>query len=340
MASIFGNNIKISIFGQSHSEMIGVTIDGLPCGFKIDVDKLRAFMDRRVPGKNAVVSERYEADRFNIISGMMEGKTCGAPLTAIIHNTDVKSVDYEQIKDCPRPAHADFSAHAKYRGYEDFRGGGHFSGRLTAPLCFAGGLVLQMLNRQGISIKSEIEEIYGKRDKFDEIIEEVKSEGDSVGGIVSCSIDSLPSGIGAPMFDGLENKISQAVFAIPGIKGIEFGAGFDLAKMKGSQANDEYFFSDGKVGFKSNNNGGILGGISTGAQIFFRVCIKPTPSISKSQNSISYTDKDNVELKIVGRHDPCIVTRALPCVESAAAIAVFDLMLGDLKAAGRCIYND
>lgn len=340
MASVFGNNIKLSIFGQSHSDAIGISFDGLPCGFKIDMQKLQIFLDRRVPGRNTLTSKRSENDKPEFVSGLFDGKTCGAPIAALIYNEDVKSEDYDDIKDSPRPSHADFTAQCKFRAYQDYRGGGHFSGRLTAALCVAGGIAIQMLERNGITVKAALETVYGNSSGIDELIAEAIAEGDSLGGNIVCSIEGLPCGVGEPMFDGLENRISQAVFAIPAIKGIEFGDGFHLSELRGSEARDEYIMSDGKIAITGNHNGGILGGISTGETVNFRVCIKPTPSISIPSKSVSFSRGENVELKISGRHDPCIAVRAVPCIEAAAAIAVLDLMLGDINFSGRFVFND
>ena len=340
MASVFGNNIKLSIFGQSHSDAIGISFDGLPCGFKIDMQKLQIFLDRRAPGRNTLTSKRSENDKPEFVSGLFDGKTCGAPIAALIYNEDVKSEDYDDIKDSPRPSHADFTAQCKFRAYQDYRGGGHFSGRLTAALCVAGGIAIQMLERNGITVKAALETVYGNSSGIDELIAEAIAEGDSLGGNIVCSIEGLPCGVGEPMFDGLENRISQAVFAIPAVKGIEFGDGFHLSELRGSEARDEYIMSDGKIAITGNHNGGILGGISTGETVNFRVCIKPTPSISIPSKSVSFSRGENVELKISGRHDPCIAVRAVPCIEAAAAIAVLDLMLGDINFSGRFVFND
>ena len=340
MASVFGNNIKLSIFGQSHSDAIGISFDGLPCGFKIDMQKLQIFLDRRAPGRNTLTSKRSENDKPEFVSGLFDGKTCGAPIAALIYNEDVKSEDYDDIKDSPRPSHADFTAQCKFRGYQDYRGGGHFSGRLTAALCVAGGIAIQMLERNGITVKAALETVYGNSSGIDELIAEAISEGDSLGGNIVCSIEGLPCGVGEPMFDGLENRISQAVFAIPAVKGIEFGDGFHLSELRGSETRDEYIMSDGKIAITGNHNGGILGGISTGETVNFRVCIKPTPSISIPSKSVSFSRGENVELKISGRHDPCIAVRAVPCIEAAAAIAVLDLMIGDINFSGRFVFND
>lgn len=326
MASTYGNNIKLAIFGQSHSEAIGVTIDGLPAGFTIDMEKLQAFMNRRAPGQSKYTTPRKEADKPEFLSGLSGNTTCGAPLTAIIRNTNTKSADYDNLRDIPRPGHADFTAHVKYGGFEDVSGGGHFSGRLTAPLCIAGGIMLQMLEEKGIKICGEIMEIGGNAEDPFAAIEEAATRGDSVGGIIKCTVTGMPAGIGEPMFDGLENKIAQAVFAIPAVKGIEFGRGFEAAKICGSENNDAFYYDGETVKTRTNNHGGILGGISSGMPVVFQVAIKPTPSISIEQSSISYSQGENAVLSVKGRHDPCIVPRAVPCLEAAAAIAIYDLM--------------
>lgn len=326
MSSTYGNNVKISIFGQSHSEAIGVTIDGLPAGFPIDMGKLQVFMNRRAPGQSKYTTPRKEADMPAFLSGLVGNVTCGAPLTAVIKNTNTRSADYDNIRDIPRPGHADFTAHVKYGGFEDVSGGGHFSGRLTAPLCIAGGIIKQLLESRGIEITTSIREIGGNVEDPFSAIEEASRLGDSVGGIIECTVSGLPAGIGEPMFEGLENKIAQAVFAVPAVKGIEFGRGFEAARLCGSENNDEFYFDGDEVKTRTNNHGGILGGISSGMPVVFRAAIKPTPSISIEQNSISYSKKENAVLSVKGRHDPCIVPRAVPCIEAAAAIAIYDLM--------------
>lgn len=334
MASTFGNNIKISIFGQSHSEAIGVTMDGLPAGFALDFEALSTFLQRRAPGHSDLTTPRKEADEPKFLSGLLNGVTCGAPLTAIIENTDTRAQDYSDMKKMPRPGHADFTAHAKYKGFEDVRGGGHFSGRLTAPLCIAGGICKQILEKEGIFIHAEIAEIGGQTKDFFKALEEAKVKGDSLGGIVSCHVEGLPVGLGAPMFDGVENKISQAIFAIPAVKGIEFGDGFQSAKLCGSQNNDAFYYDEnGKVQTKTNHCGGVLGGITVGTPLFFRVAMKPTPSIAQKQETILYEKAESTQLEIKGRHDPCVVLRAVPCVEAATAIALYDLYL-DAKKEG------
>lgn len=326
MSSTYGNKVKISIFGQSHSEAIGVTIDGLPAGIAIDMEELQRFMNRRAPGQSRYTTPRKEADRPEFLSGLVGNVTCGAPLSAVIRNTNTRSGDYDNIRDIPRPGHADFTAHVKYKGYEDVSGGGHFSGRLTAPLCIAGGIIKQILAADGITVEASIAEIGGNAEDPFAAVEEARARGDSVGGIISCTVRGLPPGIGEPMFDGLENRIAQAVFGIPAVKGIEFGRGFEAARLCGSENNDEFYYDGDQVKTRTNNHGGILGGISSGMPVTFRVAVKPTPSISIEQRSISYSKGEDAVLAVKGRHDPCIVPRAVPCVEAAAAIAVYDLM--------------
>lgn len=357
MSSNFGEKVKITIFGQSHSEAIGVVIDGLPVGETIDMEQVQQFMERRAPGRNAYSTPRKEGDVPRVVSGLFEGKTCGAPICAIIENTNTRSKDYDKLKDLPRPGHADFTAWVKYDGYNDHRGGGHFSGRLTAPLCFAGAVCKQILERKGIHVGAHILSIKGVKDTpFDavhiaaealqavtakafpvqedaageamqEAIAAAKKKGDSVGGIIECAVTGLPAGVGEPMFDGLESRLAAAVFAIPAVKGVEFGAGFGVADLFGSENNDDFIYqADGTVETKTNNHGGSLGGISSGMPLVFRAAFKPTPSISREQDTISISKRKNDKLAVVGRHDPCIVPRAVPCVEAAAAVAILDLL--------------
>ena len=327
MSSSYGKWVRISIFGQSHSEAIGVTIDGLPAGIPINMEELQRFMNRRAPGQSRYSTPRKEADKPEFISGLVGSTTCGAPLTALIQNTTTKSGDYDNIRDIPRPGHADLTAHIKYGGYEDVRGGGHFSGRLTAPLCIAGGIFKQILQKKGVEIDARIVEIGGNHEDPFQEIDRAREDLDSVGGIVECRITGVPAGIGDPMFDGVENAIAQTVFAIPAVKGIEFGAGFAASRMRGSQNNDPFRYDeDGNIRTTSNNSGGILGGITNGMEIIFRCAFKPTPSISQPQDSINWSSGENAVLEVHGRHDPCIVPRALPCVESAAALALINLM--------------
>lgn len=328
MSNSFGKLFRFTIFGQSHAPAIGVTVEGLPSGFKIDMEKLGAFLARRAPGGKYSTS-RKEPDLPEFIAGLADGYTCGAPVTAIIRNTNTRSSDYEYMRFIPRPGHADYTAMVKYGQTRDYSGGGQFSGRLTAPLCIAGGIALQLLEEKGISVSAKIESIGGETEevKMYELIDKVREEGDSIGGIISCLVTGVPAGVGEPMFDGLENRIAQAVFGIPAVKGIEFGAGFEAANMKGSQCNDPFCLKDGKVQTTTNNHGGILGGISSGMPIEFKVAFKPTPSIAKEQRSVDMQSGCETGLSIKGRHDPCIVPRAIPCVEAAAAVAIYDAIL-------------
>ncbi len=357
MSSTYGEKLKLSIFGQSHGSAIGMTLDGIPAGLPIDFEALNAFMARRAPGQGSFATPRKEADQPEFLSGLVDRFTCGAPLSAIIRNTNTRSGDYSNLKDCPRPGHADFPAQIKYRGFQDVAGGGHFSGRLTAPLCIAGGLCKQWLEAKGIRIGAHISSIAGVTDKsFDCVspnmdavqkgfpvldatagvqmlaeIENAKADGDSVGGTIECAITGLPAGLGEPMFGGMESKLAQILYGVPAVKGLEFGSGFAGSDLCGSQNNDPYTIVDGKIQTTTNNAGGILGGITTGMPLIFRVAIKPTPSISKQQQSVSLERMEQQELSVQGRHDPCIVPRAVPVIEAAAAIAIFDMCLLDGK---------
>ena len=308
MSSSYGKDMRITIFGQSHSPAIGVTIEGIPAGQEIDFNELAVFLDRRAPGRNEFSTARREADKPEFISGIKGNVTCGTPLTAIIRNTDTRSQDYEELVRIPRPGHADYTANVKYGGAQDYAGGGHFSGRMTAPLCVAGGIFMQFLRREGIEIISCIKSIgsisdeneltvstAGKEfpavsddagEKMRAFIAAAKAEGDSVGGVIECKVIGVPAGLGDPMFDGIENRIAQAVFGIPAVKGIEFGIGFAAAKLRGSENNDCFEMKENKVVTKTNNCGGILGGITDGMPVVFRAAIKPTPSVAKEQRTL------------------------------------------------------
>ena len=356
MSSVYTGNLTVAIFGQSHAPAIGVTIDGLPAGLPVDPNALQQFLRRRAPGQNAWSTPRKEADAPEILCGLSNGRTCGAPLTAIIRNTNTRSGDYDNLRDTPRPGHADYTAQMKFSGAQDVAGGGHFSGRLTAPLCIAGGICLQLLKTQGITIRARIVSVGAVTDDspflspvgekaFPAVsdaaaaamqaeIAAARADGDSVGGVIECVVEGLPAGIGDPMFGGLENLISRAVFAIPAVKGIEFGAGFAAARMRGSENNDPFRVENGVVVTETNHCGGILGGISDGMPIVFRAAFKPTPSIARQQRSVSLGQLENKTLVIQGRHDPCIVPRAVPCVEAAAAIAVLDAVMARRKEVG------
>ncbi len=353
MSSTYGENLKLSIFGQSHGAAIGVVLDGIPAGLPVDEEALQAFLNRRAPGQNDYSTPRKEEDRPEFLSGVLNGFTCGAPIAAMIRNHNTRSGDYANLKDCPRPGHADYTAQMKYHGFQDCAGGGHFSGRLTAPLCVAGGLCRQWLEARGIRVGAHIAAIAGVSDlpfdplspQLDDVradfpvldaaageamraaISQARMELDSVGGIIECAVTGLPAGLGEPMFGGVESRIAQIVYGIPAVKGVEFGIGFDAARLRGSQNNDPYRMEDGRVVTASNNCGGILGGITNGMPLLFRAAVKPTPSIAREQQSISIQRGENQPLSIKGRHDPCIVPRAVPVVEAAAAIALLDLLL-------------
>ena len=357
MSSMWSNNLQLSLFGQSHSKAVGICLHGLPAGLTVDLEVLQAFLDRRTPGYQETSTARKEPDAVHFLSGVVNGVTCGAPLAALIYNTDTRADDYRVIQSSPRPSHSDFSARMKYDGAEDTRGGGHFSGRLTAALCLAGGLCLQFLAREHILVGAHIAAVGSIRDDvFDPVkvnaadlmalkqaafpvinqtqgeamraaILEAKKAGDSLGGMVECAVVGVPAGLGEPVFAGMENQISSLVFAIPAVKGLEFGNGFAAAALHGSENNDVFFQEGDKIYTRTNRHGGILGGLTSGMPLLFRAAIKPTPSIGVPQNTINYAGKPCC-LEIPGRHDPCIVPRAVPCIESAAAIAVYDAVLG------------
>ena len=318
MSSMFGEHIKFSVFGQSHSAAIGVVIDGLPTGEAIDFARVAEFMSRRAPGKNPGDTPRREADEAKVLSGLVNDITCGAPLCTIIENTDTRSQDYETLRHIPRPGHADFPLAVKCNGHQDIRGGGHSSGRLTAPLCFAGAVCLQILERRGVMVRASIKKMGD--------VEAAKAAGDSVGGVIECIAEGLPAGLGSPMFGGVENRLAAALFGIPAVRGVEFGAGFAVTEMLGSENNDEYVVEDGAIKTKTNHHGGVLGGITTGMPLILRAAIKPTPSIAKAQQSVDLQAMHETELNIGGRHDACIVPRAVPVVEAVTACILLDLM--------------
>ena len=326
-----------------------MTLDGLPAGMAVDPEALQRFLNRRAPGQNEWSTARREEDAPEFLCGLKKGVTCGAPLTAVIRNTNIRPQDYETLKTLPRPGHADYTAGLRYRGFQDASGGGHFSGRLTAALCVAGGVLLQELERRGISVSARIVQIGPIRDdsafdgpvsekafpvtddgaaeRMKEAIRQAKAEGDSLGGVIECVIDGFPAGVGDPFFDSLESRLSQMLFSIPAVKGVEFGAGFGSASLRGSENNDPFCVSaDGIIATLSNNAGGILGGISNGMPIVFRLAVKPTPSIAKDQQSVNLETLQPQILRIQGRHDPCIVPRAVPVVEAAAAVVLFDYL--------------
>ncbi len=368
MSSIFGNNIKVSVFGQSHSRAIGCVIDSLPAGINISLSKLQSFMERRAPGRNQYSTPRKEGDVPEFVSGVLPKKddhdtvvTCGAPICALIYNSDTRSSDYDAFYDIPRPSHADYSANLAYGGYQDVRGGGHFSGRLTAPLCIAGGICIQYLESIGIFTgahiasvgeindtlfdpvnvsKTQLEAVknvdfptldFGSAELMKALIESCKKEGDSIGGTVECAVIGLPAGLGAPMFDTVEGMLAKALFAVPAVKGVEFGSGFAGSRQKGTQSNDPFAYENTRVITLQNNSGGIQGGITNGMPIIFRTAFKATPTIAREQASISFKSGENTILCASGRHDPCIVQRAVPVVEAVTALTLCDIIFQHKK---------
>lgn len=357
MSSVICDKIKVSVFGESHGEAIGCVIDGLPAGIKLDMDKIYRDMARRAPGKDKTATPRLEKDIPHILSGVLNDTTTGAPLAVIIQNTNTKSGDYSNLMTVPRPSHSDYPAYVKYNGYNDIRGGGHFSGRLTAPIVFAGGIAKQILEQKGVKIGAHIRRIGSVEDKcfdmnninadlLDELvhkpfstisseaeekmraeIERFRLQQDSIGGEIECAAVGIPAGEGGNMFDTVEGKLASVLFGVPAVKGVQFGIGFDFAKANASAVNDEYEIKDGFVSLCSNNNGGVLGGMTTGAPLVVSVAIKPTPSISKLQKSVNLQTMENEELVIKGRHDPCIVPRAVPVIEAAVALGLLDIMM-------------
>ena len=357
MSSEFGNLLRVGVFGQSHGTAIGITIHGLPAGESIDTELLQQFLDRRRPGgRGGLATARKETDIPEFLSGLEGGITCGAPLCAVIRNADQHSRDYSGLTDTPRPAHADYTAALKWGGHADMRGGGHFSGRLTAPLCIAGGIAMQILARRGIFVGAHLRSVGDAEDEsfplhptrelfshiaaksfptisdsagesMQQIIHAAREELDSVGGTIECAAIGLPAGLGEPMFHGVENRLAAALFGIPGLKGVEFGSGFAGSRLRGSENNDPFCMENSIVTARSNNAGGILGGITSGMPVQFRVAMKPTPSIGRMQETVSLSAKENTQLQIHGRHDPCIALRAVPVVEAVTAIVLLDLLM-------------
>ena len=352
MKNTIGQNVSVTLFGESHGEGIGAVIDGLAAGIEVDESFIENQLDLRRPvGK--ISTPRVEKDNFKILSGVFEGKTTGTPICIVIPNDNTKSKDYGEIRFKMRPSHADFTANEKYHGFEDYRGGGHFSGRITAGLVAAGAIAINALKKKGIIIGSHISRLGGiadrdfenfnedinalnqmqfavldgkKAEEMQDRIMKVRAEGDSVGGVIETAVAGLPAGVGEPWFDTVESMISHAIFAIPAVKGIEFGAGFSIAEMKGSEANDPFRAVEGKIVTETNRNGGINGGITNGMPVIFRTAIKPTPTISKEQNTVDIRDNSNTTLMAHGRHDPCIVHRARVVVDSVTAIVLLDLL--------------
>ena len=354
MSNCLGDKYRLTIFGQSHSPAIGGVIEGVPAGVSPDMEFIRAFMARRAPG-GILSTARRESDIPEILSGLNDrGRTCGAPLAFVICNADARSTDYDELRDVPRPGHADYTAAIKFNGENDIRGGGQFSGRLTAPLCFAGALAMQLLRARGVQVRARVYSVAGIRDSEMDLahpdletisrgrlpclnpeagarmaaaIELARSEGDSVGGVVECFAVGLPAGLGEPMFDGVENRLARALLGIPAVRGVEFGLGFRAAEMRGSEHNDAFRMADGAITCETNRHGGALGGITSGMPLVVRVAFKPTPSIALPQQSVSLSRRADAGLVVKGRHDPCIVPRAVPVVEAAVACVACDLML-------------
>ena len=357
MGSIWGHAIKISIFGESHGDGIGAVLDGFPSGIPFDEAFVLAEMARRAPGRNKQSTARKETDFPKILSGIYEGKTAGTPVCAIIENADTRSGDYKNFTDHPRPGHADYTGMIRYGGNNDPRGGGHFSGRLTAPIVFAGALCKLYLRSRGITVGSHIQSIAQIQDTpFDDVaispqqletlrtqdypvinpraqsamlsaIEDARMAEDSVGGVIECAAVGLPAGLGSPMLDTVEGRLASLLYGVPAVKGVEFGDGFAFAGLRGSHANDTLYEQDGRVFTETNHNGGVLGGITSGMPLIFRVVLKPTPSISQPQQTLNRVSNSVETLIIKGRHDPCIVTRAAPVIEAACAIALTDLLV-------------
>lgn len=357
MSGFCGLNIKLGIYGESHGKSIGILLDGLPPGLALDLEKITLEMGRRAPGKNILSTARKETDAFEIQSGFFNGYTTGTPLCAVIKNSDQHSKDYSILADKMRPGHADYAGYVRYQGFNDYRGGGQFSGRLTAPLVFAGAIAKQALAQYGIVIGAHIlsiadlqeagfspmgvaddlladiaaksfpvaDDVIGQ--KMQERIVAAKAELNSVGGVIETIVQHMPAGIGAPYFDSVESRLSQALFSVPAVKAVEFGDGFALTTKTGAETNDEFHYVDGRVVGYTNHNGGITGGITNGMPVLFRVGIKPTPSISREQRTVSLKEKQDTTLTIVGRHDPCIVQRAVPVIEAVTAWTMWDLLI-------------
>lgn len=357
MSEIYGMNIKLAIYGESHGRSIGLVMDGVPPGIELDLEAAAAEMARRAPGQSLLTTSRKESDSVEIQSGFFEGRTTGTALCALIKNSDQHSKDYSILKDKMRPGHADYAGYVHYQGCNDYRGGGHFSGRLTAPLVFAGAVAKQALAAYGIVIGAHIKSIGGisergfnpmgeddallrslpgkkfcvlddaAGEKMQQLILNAKGSLNSVGGVVEVLVQHVPAGIGNPYFDSLESRLSHALFSVPAVKAVEFGDGFALTAMTGAEANDQMHYNNGKVEGLTNHNGGITGGITNGMPVLFRAGIKPTPSISREQRTVSLSSGEDTLLTITGRHDPCIVQRAVPVIEAVTAWTLWDLLL-------------
>lgn len=352
-----GKLCTLTIYGESHGPSIGAVLDGLPAGTVIDWDEVRREMARRAPGQSALTTARKETDAFTVESGWFEGHTTGTPLAVRIANGDQHSRDYSTLRRLMRPGHADYAGRVRYGGWNDHRGGGHFSGRLTAPLVLAGAIARQILRREGIVIGAHILRIADVEDApfpplgagaemleglsrqalplldpsqeapMREAILAAKNDADSVGGIIECMAEGLPPGLGDPLFDSVESRLSRMLFSVPAVKGVEFGEGFRFAAMRGSAANDPMRWENGAVRCTANHNGGLTGGITDGAPLLFRAVIKPTPSIGRAQQTVDMESGEDAVLEVRGRHDPCIVTRAVPVIEAAAAWTLLDILM-------------
>lgn len=353
MSSFFGQHLRLSLFGQSHGEAIGITIDGFPAGMTIDMGRVQQEMQRRAPGQSSLTTPRKEPDLPEILSGVLNGRTTGQPICAVIRNTNTRSADYGEGVDLLRPGHADYTGHVRYFGFEDWRGGGHFSGRLTAPIVFAGALCSQWLESQGVEIISHIQRLGAIQDEslmtakmvdgaglkqmplptlLPQLVQEMEQEilraageQDSVGGVIECMVSGLPAGLGAPFFDSMESVLSHLLFSIPAVKGVEFGEGFGFTALRGSQANDPFDMANGCVVTTANHSGGVQGGITNGMPVIFRCAVRATPSIGQPQQTVSLRKGQKESLSIHGRHDPCILPRAVPVVEAMAAIGVMEM---------------
>ncbi len=327
MKNSFGNSITLTLFGESHGPAIGCTIDGLAPGLTINTGIIADLLSRRRPDAK-LDTTRVEKDEFQILSGVFEGHATGTPLTIMIPNSDTHSSDYSEMKEKARPSHADFTANEKYHGFQDYRGGGHFSGRITAALVAAGGIFIPALEKKGITIKTEIIKCGAATtgSEINEVIAAMKMQQDSIGGIIRTTITGVPAGVGEPWFDSLEGMLSHAIFSIGGIKGIQFGAGFGFAGMTGSIANDPFYMDGDTVKTRTNNNGGINGGISNGMPIVFDCVVKPTPSIPQPQETVNFVKKEDTELIIQGRHDPAIIRRISPVVDSVTSLVIADAL--------------
>ena len=327
MKNTIGNSLTVTLFGESHGKAIGAVLDGMPSGIKVDEEYIASQLTRRRP-KDALSTPRQEKDEFSILSGVFEGRTTGTPICITIPNADTHSSDYGEMQYKMRPSHADYTANCRYNGFQDYRGGGHFSGRITAALVAAGALIIPALNKKGIYVSTNILSIAGEtvEEKRNEKILAAKTDGDSVGGVLETLITGVPAGVGEPWFDTVEGMLSHAIFSIPAVKGIEFGLGFNFADKKGSEANDQMYADGDSVKCYTNNNGGVMGGITNGMPIVFRTVIKPTPTISKEQKTVDISTMQNTTIAARGRHDPCIVHRASVVVESVAALVIADML--------------